>query len=134
MDKSCEFVNGKIQGEDYSIYPDSKVVILEENKYVKNYSLKEEFTTFKVAEIDDINNIKFVNNGNITYYNTLSEAITAAPTNGSLSQIQILADTQMYSNITIDSGKNILLDFSKYDGQAVGLPFNIPFVKMILNK
>jgi len=30
--------------------------------------------------------------------------------------------------------KNILLDFSKYDGQAVGLPFNIPFVKRSLNK
>lgn len=36
--------------------------------------------------------------------------------------------------IAKSSEKNILLDFSKYEEQAVGLPFNIPFVKRSLNK
>jgi len=76
------------------------------NKVDENTVIKDDITLY--AKWSNIGAVY----ANGTYYSTLAEAINAAPTDGDYVTISLLEDIS--ENVTINAGKNIILDFQGY--------------------
>ena len=76
------------------------------NKVDENTVIKDDITLY--AKWSNIGAVY----ANGTYYSTLAEAINAVPTDGDYVTISLLEDIS--ENVTINAGKNIILDFQGY--------------------
>lgn len=129
------FKSGKIISRGDSISPTSKIIDVDESKYVRKYKENINGSTYNVATVAEMGKIKVINKGDINYYNQLNEAIAAAPNDNSLTQIIVLKDGEHTSGGTITSGKNILLDLNGKNTNItnVGAGSTYDYVKVFTN-
>lgn len=93
--------------------PQNRTINLPENMYLKVTQVKSGDSTVYVGELDTAGYYELtLQNGIVTYYNTLQEAVNAVPTDATFSKIKILTDCELSENINITTGKKVQLDLN----------------------
>lgn len=91
-------------------------VYLLEGQYLKQDTEIVEGITYKVNYGAETPNVSLIVNGETTYYNSIQQAVNAAPTDGTIGEIKVLVDEELYTFLNIDSTKNISIDLN---GKAI---------------
>ena len=91
-------------------------VYLLEGQYLKQDTEIVEGITYKVNYGAETPNVSLTVNGVVTYYNSIQQAVNAAPTDGTIGEIKVLVDEELYTFLNIDSTKNISIDLN---GKAI---------------
>ena len=87
-------------------------VYLLEGQYLKQDTEIVEGITYKVNYGAETPNVSLTINGETTYYNSIQQAVNAAPTDGTMGEIKVLADEELYTFLNVDSTKNISIDLN----------------------
>ena len=106
---------GKLINTTHSIMymPTNRTPNLPENMYLKVTQVKSGDSTVYVGELDTAGYYELtLQNGIVTYYNTLQEAVNAVPTDATFSKIKLLADCELITNVDITTGKKVQLDLN----------------------
>ena len=110
-----KFNGGKVittQPNDW-IYPYEKQPIIPQNKYFREYISEIDGIKYRIAEVLE-GNIKVTNyyDETVEYYGDLQTALDSAPTNGKLTQVQLLTDLNLTAGVAVNSGRNVQLDLN----------------------
>ena len=101
------------------------------DKYLKQGTEIVDGITYKVNYGSAEPNVSLTVNDTVTYYNSVQQAVNAAPTDGTLGEIQVLDDEELYTFIDVIATKNVSIDLngktllSKGETQAVNNSGNL---------
>ncbi len=125
-----KFISGKIIAGKIAIYPENKKIEMEANKYLKVHNEYIDGIKYNIAEIVDDGEILVINNGYEERFGSLESAMAKAITYNTFTQVKLLADATIASDITIPSNKYIQLDLN---GKTIKYYSNVNTIKAFIN-